>query len=320
MQDNEPQTPQHSDDLSVGSGSELVRVEPGDVLPQRAPLGFPYADAESLGSRLIKQGKEHTQLFIGLVLGAITTLFLGQANTSSSPPLYFQSLGLDEGLMSPPFASLFSTETGELATVDATSPPPPPGSQAPLAPQLKFVDRFYFASAPPEKASERAEPEWFMIDRFYFSGAPAAVLSPAPELPVSWPPVASPQNQAVIPPLDNWAYSPQNQQGILAVPPPPDLSPVAMNLPPQYQSYGRGETPQTNTQTNALSSGQHTLLGIVQTNRFGAALIKTGDSSYSVRVGDTLRQSGFRLTQLEPDRAILSNGQRTFGVNVGERF
>jgi Tfp pilus assembly protein PilP len=104
---------------------------------------------------------------------------------------------------------------------------------------------------------------------------------------------------------------------MLEVPPPPQidfLSSGAQPLP---------EQPQSRTAAYPLDAhhrGLHSLLGVVQTNHFGAALIKTQDSSYSVRVGEPIRQSNFTLAELDRDRVILTDGQRKLVVNVGETF
>jgi hypothetical protein len=104
----------------------------------------------------------------------------------------------------------------------------------------------------------------------------------------------------------------QYPTGILEVPPPPEL---VFDSPPSYGDFA-GEI----SQAMPSNSTPHTLLGVVKTRQFGAALIQTHGSAYSVRVGDSLRQSSLKLTALDQDRAILSNGQRTFVVNVGEQF
>jgi len=180
------------------------------------------------------------------------------------------------------------------------------------------MDRYYFAAAETNESTPGTA-GWLMVDRFYFSPMPDSTASSAalPNVPLASSPSTVAASQAVLPPAHDWANFAPQFHGVLEVPPPPQmdfLSPEAQPLP---------ELPQSGTATYPLDAhhrGLHSLLGVVQTNHFGAALIKTQDSSYSVRVGEPIRQSNLTLAELDRDRVILTDGQRQLVVNVGETF
>jgi len=311
MQDHEHPTLNPTDEASEDTPSALVRINPGGMLSSQETLPFARRVILPWADRLIQWSKAHTQLFIGAGLGAVATFFLSTGNSTPLPLVPFQGLALEErfndgdGLF-PRFASGHEVP----APLPAAPPsPPPPGSQ------LQFVDRFYFTAASGEQPQDNPQPTWLMVDRFYLDAAmplPGAAqpLSGSP-LPWVWPQALS---RTVFSSYQGDLPGNPADQDSLAVPPPPTL-PIDSVAPLAYGPLSDAERP-----SPAPPKSRHTLLGIVQTNQFGAALVKTDDSSYSVRVGDQLRQSNFRLTALEPDRAILSNGGRTFIVSVGEQF
>jgi hypothetical protein len=288
------------------------------MLPLAGALPMP----PTLGGQLLQQAKAHAQLLVGACLGVITTLFFSQASSSPTPYVAVQGLGLNKDLMvqTGPLGFIQGRE-GAAPNLLVSSPPAPPEAAQP-SPQLKFIDRFYFASVPGTDNHSPEESGWLMVDRFYFSSLPEVMTSAVvfPQLPLAVSPAMAPSGQAgalaapppqVIPSFLNPTF-----HGLLEVPPPPvvDLSTGSQPLT---------SVPLRETEPfppNISRENLHTLLGVVQTNHFGAALIKTQGSSYSVRVGEPIRQSRFRLTELESDRATLTDGLRKFVVNVGETF
>ena len=312
MQDNE----RHSSIDYSASNADIVRVNSTSIAPQddfsESGSVQPFTPGDQPSWGIIQRAKNHVQLLFGIALGAIATLFLGQFNTSSDSPIPFQKLALNQtpALQNDPLAQVNVSS-------EVLAPPAPPGpveASPQFSSQLQFVDRFYFTQAP--APGQHSPPAWFMVDRFYLGSAAnqqsGSGLGPAAAaLPVDWPQVPWQQHNAA-PPAGR--ELPQNVafQGVLEVPPPPAPLPLPGSQPlPLSQGNAQGASP---------SQGPHTLLGVVKTNSFGAALINTNGSSYSVKVGEMIQSSGYRLTGLEHDQAILSRGPHTRIIQVGERF
>ncbi len=319
MRDTDQPNPQSSDESSLVPTSEIVHVGPDSSLPQDASSDslIIFASVSHSGrlSSLVELIKHQSQLVLGVAIGILATSLLGQLGKSPSSPTALRPMAFEQYLrFNPDGLSRWQTP-GELVPNPVEIPPPPGAAALKAPPKLQYVERFYFAQNGDSRGEMAPQPTWFMVDRFYFVGQPTAqatsplsngalkAVLPEPGLPL-------------IPPSESYWYPPEpNDRGPLVVPPPPDmpLSVGAQNIP--YARYG-GIPP--------ISPGgeqkPHTLLGVVETNSFGAALIRTYDGSYSVRVGDTLRQSQYVLSALESDKAIFSDGRNTFIVAVGEKF
>jgi len=313
-----PDTGESSEDSSDTAASDMVRIEPvvsnspgGTVGPV---LVLDHPPFRPLPGRLVTQTKAHAQLILGLVLGTVATLSLGQFSGSSPVPTRFYGLGISPQALSYGNSLAFpGALRSPPATVAIPKPPTPVALPKPV-PQLKFIDRYYFTDGP-EQA--QPAPAWFMVDRFYFSNpAGQLVRPPAPPEALNQPVPAA--LAPFLPPALGGGHPPGDAvQGLLEVPPPPpnfDLS----SGPQPVSAWP--DTIASSVQMTTSVQGQHTLLGVVKTNQFGAALVKTNGSSYSVRVGDALRHSRYVLTALDQDKAVLNDGQRTLTITVGETF
>lgn len=319
MPDTEHRNPPSLDESSLVPTSEIVHVEPDSSTPQDAYaeqlIIFQTASPSGPVSRFVEQIKGHNQLVLGAVIGILATLFLGQFNNAASSPTALRPIALGQYLRLSP-NGLSKWQTGADLTPTPIEIPPPPVAAAPkTAPQLQYVDRFYFAPNGGSSGEIATKPTWFMVDRFYFAGHSTAQETPPATNGALNSAFTDPGLQVLSPPESNWYPPGFSNPGSLVVPPPPDMPLAAGVQNTPYAAYSglSPASPQVNQR-------RHTLLGVVETNRFGAALIRTDDGSYSVRVGDTLRQSRYVLSGLESDKAIFSDGQNTFVVNVGEKF
>lgn len=308
-----PEDSAHSSDL-VGAELTAQTSYPDDTVAPLLVLDHPVVYPPY--SPLIKVIKGQAQLFLGLFLGTTATLSLSLLNSSPQP------MALQEMTLTPLLAagseglSLAWSRLTAAATPDAVPQPPQLATLAKPSPQLQFIDRYYFANGVNGNDSTATEPALLMVDRMYFShqswpgptsASPKAAPSPSSR-------VAHPQSLPAI--GANWLPPAAAFQGPIEVPPPPSFSSLAETAPGQSMAAVETSSPIPKVSHQL----PHTLLGVIETNHFGAALVQTNGSSYSVRVGDAMRQSRFVLTDLDQDRAIFSDGQRSLTVNVGERF
>lgn len=317
MQDADHPVNQTSGASSNEPSSQVIDIEPvsSSTCPPSAQGLVLLKIAPTIGSktRLVAFCKEHSQLCLGLFLGVVASFTLGQLGTS--PPMTIQRLSLNQSLFTR--SNLWALDQFYQGTTPTlVKVPRPPLTPAPPqpSPQLKFVDRYYFADPTHGDGAAPSEPNWLMVDRFYFAEAPTQAVGAATAV------VNRQAPQEVVAQLDSlapipWLPPEESFQSELTVPPPPDFNLSALTPTAALPDLGiSSAAPMPSTQ------GQHTLLGVVQTNNFGAALIKTHDSSYSVRVGEAIRQSPYVLSELTSDKMILRHGQQTIVVNVGESF
>ena len=325
MQDNEHQQHQHQDEASTSLSSSIVRVDP--LSPHAnddfalSPVVLPSGPARLSIHRVRAYLQDHAQLCIGLGLGAVATLFLGPFNDSSAPAATFQNLNLSRAkTLQNPFFELLD-KTSEPVPVTLAVPPALPVVSPPQwVPQLQAIDRFYFTKGTQASPGHQVHPTWYMVDRFYF-GPPETISNSIPtgqgqNFPSNPIPVPQTFPSGGIPLQTYGAASGELFQGRLEVPPPPDFMLASGASTAALDADSSAVSPLRNFPTQ----GPHTLLGVVATNQFSAALVKTNGSSYSVRIGQSLRQSGYQLVGLEHDKAILTDGQRNFVISVGEQF
>jgi hypothetical protein len=325
MQDIEHPNPQSSDESSLIPTSEIVHVDAEASIPPGAndqllivqpTSNFQPTSPPAAVSLLIGHLKRHTQLVLGAAIGVVVTLLLGQGGSAPSSSVPLQSLALNRSsrLGAAGFQQVMTQGQSLVSPLDT---PTPPGVETigKQPPQLQFMDRFYFTQTAAAVGEDSPEPAWLMMDRFYFMEQPVV------------PPHLSPEQRSLAPAFSSpdlysaslWGgYAPPLNpgfQGRLEVPPPPDIT---------LSNAGQIPNPPSTTgPLPTLAAGPqrtHTLLGVIETHNFAAALMQTNGSSYSVRVGESIRRSGYVLTGLESDKAIFSDGQRTFVVNVGEKF
>lgn len=320
MQDTEHQNPQSPDELSPVPTSEIVHVETDSSIPKDASTDQLLIFKPTLRPQpvwlLVEQIKGHTQLVLGTAIGVFATLLLGQFNSSTSSSVPLRPIALNHYFKLGPGGLHGWKTSGDSGPTIVEIPRSPGNAAAPQpSPQLQFIDRFYFTKNA-GGGEIPADPTWFMVDRFYFAGKPptqAPLAAENRDFNTGFPDSGL---NSFPPPADNQYPSNFGNQGRLDVPPPPNfaLSGGIENIP--YGTNAGGEIPNL----SAIDRRQHTLLGVIETNNFSAALIQTNGSSYSVRIGDKIRRSDYVLTELESDKAIFNNGQSTLVINVGEQF
>jgi hypothetical protein len=168
-----------------------------------------------------------------------------------------------------------------------------------------------------------------MLDRFYFANETAlnetalATSQPPPPMqswntvPVPSPgvPIQAPGQPLPLPlpPVSSLPLEPEFQPTpATPVPPAVDVSATsnATGGPIDYETMASSPT--------SFGQGQYKLLGVVQTNSFGAALFETATNSYSVQIGEQIGHSPYVLSGLEDGKAILRNGEQTLVLHVGE--
>jgi hypothetical protein len=315
------------DESSPVSASDIVSLEPASSQPNGASTGSLLVLEQGLEPSsepgLVRSIKQHGQILSGVLLGTAATLLLGQLQGAAPESTTYQGLALREHLDDHAGGLAFNWISQESDFVSVATAQPGdvqvnPNLSPQFTPQLHYIDRYYFAGGAPlvEQAQgvNQPSPGWFMVDRFYFFNSLAQGSGPYPE-PVQNQPAFSTAAELPLPPSQ--LPSGEAFQGILEVPPPPGF---ALSAEPQTVTFQHAYPSFEAPQSTSSIKGRHTLLGIIATNNFGAALVKTNDRSYSVRVGQTLRQSSYSLVELDQDKAIFSDGQNQFGVSVGEAF
>lgn len=262
-------------------------------------LGYPLD--KSLWA-VFKDLKPLQQLTVGSLLGMALTLAMTHWGTPQKPTATLPTMLSSSGQISK--TTLLSLELMRLsfrATLAIPLEPLPPRPVPFTPPNLQpiMMDRFYLPGQVALDGQPQAHAGTLVVDRFYFTHPDQIASVPSP-----------PETYAV--------------QEILTVPslPPGTNHSQALGSPPaapRPQPTAQ-PSPQPPKVRSSLLAQPHTLVGVVQTSQFSAALFKTGDTSYAVRLGEKLGQGQLQLVEVNERAATLSDGQNHIVLHVGETF
>jgi hypothetical protein len=183
--------------------------------------------------------------------------------------------------------------------------PPRPVPFTPKSLQPVMMDRFYLPGQVALDGQPQANEGTLMVDRFYFTYPLPHHTATGPIAPE----VYAVQEILTVPSLPPDAHYYQALGSLPAAPlPQPPAQPTTQPSPQRLNSR------------SSLLAQPHTLVGVVKTNQFSAALFKTGDTSYAVRLGENLGQGQLQLIEVSDRAATLSDGQNHLVLNVGETF
>jgi hypothetical protein len=250
---------------------------------------------------IFKGLKPLQQLTIGSVLGMALTLSMTGLGASSKTAVPMAALLSSSS--STPKTAMLSLELmrrgfRETVAMPLQALPPQPVPFNPQGLQPIMMDRFYLPAQVVLEGQPQTTNGSVVVDRFYFSHPPKTNAA-TPSIPQE---VYAVHEILSVPSLPSGANSPQP---LANLPLSPSTSPAVVQ-PVKDQS--------------SLLAQPHTLVGVVKTSQFSAALFKTDDTSYAVRLGDNLGQGQLQLVEVNERAVTLSDGQKRIVLNVGESF
>jgi hypothetical protein len=282
-----------------------VTLETTTPVPARVELNRTQTLDESLWL-IFKNLKPLEQLTVGSLLGMALTVAISSLNTLPPTAVPLTSLLSSSGSTSK--TALLSLELmrrgpRETLAIPLQPLPPRPVPFTPTGLQPVMMERFYLPSQVALDGQPQAHENTLMVDRFYFTHPHHTASVPSP------PEVYAVQEILTVPSLPPGTTSYQALGGLPTLPQSQPTAQSTVQLLPQFS-----------TARSSVLAQPHTLVGVVKTNQFSAALFKTGDNSYAVRLGEKFGQGQLQLVEVNDRAATLSDGQNHILVNVGETF
>lgn len=252
------------------------------------------------------------QIALGGILGSILTLQLGEVTSSLSHAIFPFRASLGRAQKSGELLyALYMLGTSlnkeNKAVVLPQTAAIPPNLQirggAPL-----FVDRFYLSSS---SSQAGGSPSVVVVDRFYFSSPTAnPTVQPNQTAHLSFVDRYYLPNQPDVIPTNgsmNSSKRPEVGFQVLPVPTVPSLN--ANSSDPNAHGLE-----QLNVQPT------FTLLGVLAMQELSAALFRTNNNTYSVRLGESVGNSQWILSEIRQEKAILRQGNQTLVLSAGDTF
>lgn len=283
-------------------------------------LVFSHAPYTQIKEFLFKLNNPLLQIAFGCVLGSILTLKFGGTSAYSKQAIFPFEPNLRKAQTSGELLyALYAMgsspnrvkETETVAKTSVVPSSPQAQNNTPL-----FVDRFYLPDA---SFHTEGVSSMVVVDRFYFS-------NPTVTLPVQ------PNQVSGLSFMDRYYFS--NQSGLAfgtnSVNPSESSAAVSQDLPvpnlPVLNARASISDPATRVQSTVSSPAPantqvaSTLLGVLVTQGLSAALFRTNNNTYPVRLGESVGSSQWVLSEIRQEKAILSRGNQTLMLNAGDSF
>lgn len=192
-----------------------------------------------------------------------------------------------------------------------------------LRPQPLAAPSVVATNPSPVSAADRQFANYLQrsLDRVSRKKAPAQASPTATQPKVNLPPVGRPETPAVPPALvAQRIYIPVYQ------PPPPQVQPLptiaaAVPTQPQPPQAGTRSHPAAPTPPPVVAAKpKQTLVGVLELGDRSMALIEAEGTTRRINLGETLDASGWKLTQIVDQKAVLERQGQVRAIYVGETF
>jgi hypothetical protein len=283
-------------DTTLLTHSPVVALDPNNQNDALVVVANRYSYNKTL-LLIVTTIKHFRQFIYGSLLGTILALTLLELRIASQAVVPLTPLVANHRQTSTlTFLTLelFRHSVKTKVTISTVKVPPPPlASSVNQALQPVMMDRFYLPHNPSNHPVDGQEPSVstaIVVDRFYFA------------------------HQTDDGTFFNSRQRTHEMAATFMMPPPQPID----NRNPMVSGNRSGASPHLAIAPSLRAAKPYTLVGIIQTGQFSAALFQTDDNSYSVRLGEPVGQSYFKLVDLNDKAAILSDGEEQIILYVGD--
>jgi hypothetical protein len=217
-----------------------------------------------------------------------------------------------------------TTTASTLSTTNSPSSPVPASgnlSPAPNQPPMGF-QRFSFPVYPPQTQGSSVKGAIPQALRPQMSALPPIVPAPVPALPQSAKPSPSVSVQAQsisikpqVPALPQSAKPSPSAVAPKAKPSAPPIPQTVAAAPPPSTASESPQTPQS-----SASVVQHTLMGLMDSTEFPAALFEVNGVTKRFKVGEAIGSSGWTLVSVNNGEAMIRRNGEVRSIYPGQKF